>query len=184
LRIIQDHSVRLGRLTDDLLKLSRIEAGKKELDLRPLDVSELLESCAETSRFKVEEKRLTLEVVKSADMPPVLGDERALGEVLQNLLDNAIQYTPAGGRITMSATRAAGRIKIAVTDTGVGIAQAHIDRIFERFYRVDPARSREVGGTGLGLAIAKHLVEAQGGEIAVESTVGLGSTFFVYMPIG
>jgi signal transduction histidine kinase len=174
--------VRLGRLTDDLLKLSRIEAGKNELDLRPLDVFDLLESCAETARFKAEAKNLTLEVVRSGGVPSVLGDERALGEVLQNLLDNAVQYTPRGGRITMSASDAKGRVKIAVSDTGVGIAQAHLDRIFERFYRVDPARSREVGGTGLGLAIAKHLVEAQGGDIGVDSTVGLGSCFFVHMP--
>ncbi len=182
LEIVRDHAARLGRLTDDLLKLSQIEAGKLDLDLRPVAVADLIESCVETTKLKAAQKQLGLVVDCPADLPSIRGDSNRLGEVLQNLLDNAVQYTPAGGRITVRAARPEGQVVISVSDTGIGIPQADQERIFERFYRVDAARSREVGGTGLGLSIARHLVEAHGGRITVESEVGRGSTFSVYLP--
>jgi signal transduction histidine kinase len=115
-------------------------------------------------------------------LPRVNGDRQWLREVLQNLLDNAIHYTPAGGRITVGAEPLNGEVRITVLDTGVGIDQTELERIFERFYRTEVARSLEAGGTGLGLAIAKHLVEVQHGRIEVESHFGQGSTFSVFMP--
>ncbi|MGH9777127.1 MAG: two-component system histidine kinase PnpS [Candidatus Acidiferrales bacterium] len=182
LEIIRDHAARLGRLTDDLLKLSQMEAGKLELDLRPVVVADLIDSCLETAQLKAGQKQLAVVVESSPSLPPVRGDSVRLREVLQNLLDNAVQYTPAGGRITVRAAASDGGIVISVADTGIGIPQADQERIFERFYRVDAARSREVGGTGLGLSIARHLVEAHGGRITVESEVGRGSTFSVFLP--
>ena len=183
LEIIRDHARRLARLTDDLLKLSLIEAGKLDLEFRPVTVAELIDSCVETARLKAEEKQQTLLVECPAGLPPVRGDFRRLQDVLQNLLDNAVQYTPAGGRITVRAQAANGTVMITVSDTGIGIPLADQARIFERFYRVDAARSRAVGGTGLGLAISRHIVEAHGGRIWVESAVGQGSDFHFALPI-
>jgi len=180
--IIRDHSARLGRLTDDLLKLSLIEAGKLELDFRRVEVAGLIESCVETTRLKAEQKRLALTVECPAGLPQVRGDARRLAEVLQNILDNAVQYTSAGGKISVRARAEDRLVSIAVSDTGIGIPRDEQQRIFERFYRVDAARSREAGGTGLGLSIARHLVEAHGGRIEVESEVGRGSTFCVVLP--
>jgi two-component system phosphate regulon sensor histidine kinase PhoR len=182
LGIIRDHAARLARLTDDLLELSQAEAGRLELEMQPLSVSGLIEACLDTTRLKGREKNLTLAADCPSDLPLVRGDQARLREALQNLLDNAVQYTPPGGRVTVRAARVDGQVSIAVTDTGIGIPQADQERIFERFYRVDAARSREVGGTGLGLSIAKHLVEAHGGRIRVESEVGRGSTFTLLLP--
>ncbi len=180
--IIRDHSARLDRLTDDLLKLSLIEAGKLELDFSAVNVAALVESCVDTARFRSAQKQLTVSVECPANLPQVRGDARRLAEVLQNILDNAVQYTPAGGRISIHASVEDRQIRIAVSDTGIGIPRDDQQRIFERFYRVDAARSREAGGTGLGLSIAKHLVEAHGGRIEVESEVGHGSTFSIILP--
>ena len=183
LEIIRDHAMRLGRLTDDLLKLSLIEAGKLELDIQPIALADLVAACVETSRFQANQKQLVLEVECPSQLPRVEGDSGRLREVLQNLLDNAVQYTPAGGRILVSAALQDQRMVITVADTGIGIPEAEQGRIFERFYRVDAARSREAGGTGLGLAIAKHIVEAYGGRIWVESAVGRGSSFHFSIPL-
>jgi signal transduction histidine kinase len=116
-------------------------------------------------------------------LPDVAADNRRLQEVLQNLLDNAIQYTLPGGKIVLSAETRGDEVIFTVADTGIGIPQADQPRIFERFYRVDVARSREAGGTGLGLSISKHLIEAQGGRIWVESEVGVGSKFHFAVPV-
>ncbi len=183
LEIILGHARRLARLTDDLLKLSQIEAESLELDFRPVPVSELVSGCLDTARFRAEQKKLTLGVECPSDLPRALGDRGRLTEVLQNLLDNAIQYTPDGGRITVRARAEDHGIIFSVSDTGIGIPRTDQERIFERFYRVDAARSREVGGTGLGLCIAKHIVEAHGGRIWVESTVGQGSDFYFSVPV-
>jgi two-component system phosphate regulon sensor histidine kinase PhoR len=183
LDIIKSHAERLGRLTDDLLKLARIEAGKMEIEPRPLSVAELVAPCLEIARAKAKSKRLTFKEAYPEDLPLVSGDNDALGEVIQNLLDNAIQYTPAGGRITISARATGEEVSISVSDTGIGIPRDDQERIFERFFRVDAARSKEVGGTGLGLAIAKHLVELNGGRIEVQSELGKGSTFTVFLPV-
>jgi len=181
--IIRDHARRLARLTDDLLKLSLIEAGRLELEFQPVAVGELIRACVETTRLRAEQKQQSLQVECPADLPSARGDPRRLQEVLQNLLDNAVQYTSPGGRIAVRARAAEGAVVITVSDTGIGIPQADQARIFERFYRVDAARSREVEGTGLGLAIARHIVEAHGGRIWVESTVGQGSDFHFSLPV-
>jgi two-component system phosphate regulon sensor histidine kinase PhoR len=183
LEIIRNHAARLARLTDELLKLARIEAGKLELDFRPVGLPELIEGCVETVSWKANSKQLSLQVEVPPEMPMVLGDASLLREVLQNLLDNAVQYTPAGGQIQVSATTDAREAVVAVTDTGIGIPLLDQERIFERFYRVDAARSREAGGTGLGLSIAKHIIDAHGGRLWVESEVGRGSKFSFSVPL-
>ncbi len=182
-RIIHEHALRLGRLTEDLLKLARIEAGQLSLETGPVDISLVIDPCVETTRLEVERKGIALDAGRAPDLPPVQGDVRLLQEVVQNLLDNAVRYTPAGGRIQVHAEAAGGKMLLSVSDTGIGIPRADQHRVFERFYRADAARSRESGGTGLGLAIAKHLVEAHGGRIRVESELGRGSTFTVSLPL-
>ncbi|MGB7022715.1 MAG: ATP-binding protein [Candidatus Acidiferrales bacterium] len=181
--IIRNHAARLSRLTDDLLKLSRIEAGKLDMDFQAVDLEVLIGAAVESARGAAKKNRLSLAVASVKGIPPILGDASLLREVMRNLLDNAIQYTPAGGSINVSAVSRQGFMVITVADTGIGIPQADQVRIFERFYRVDAARSREVGGTGLGLAIAKHIVEAHGGQIWVESTVAEGSQFHFSLPV-
>ncbi len=183
LEIILDHSRRLARLTDDLLRLSKMDADRLDLEIQRLGVAHFVESCVETAQRPAAEKDLRISVNLQERLPDIAADRRRLAEVLQNLLDNAIQYTSPGGQIMLSASADAGEVKFTVSDTGIGIPQADQPRIFERFYRVDVARSREVGGTGLGLAIAKHLVEAHGGRIWVESEVGQGSQFYFTVPI-
>jgi two-component system, OmpR family, phosphate regulon sensor histidine kinase PhoR len=181
--IIRDHAARLARLTEDLLKLSRIEAGKLEIELRPISVRVVIDACADTVRLKVNEKRQTLTVLVDEPSPVAMADSHALADVLRNLLDNAIQYTPDDGNIEIRVSAAADEVWIAVRDDGIGIPSTSHDRIFERFYRVDAARSRKVGGTGLGLSISRHLVEAMGGRIKLESQLGKGSTFTVCLPL-
>ena len=126
---------------------------------------------------RAEQKRITLRSELPADSRAVRADRRALELVFGNLLDNAIKYCPANAHVTVSASHAGDKVRVSVADSGPGIEPQHLPRLFERFYRVDAGRSRELGGTGLGLAIVKHLVEAMGGSIAVESTVGAGTTF-------
>jgi two-component system phosphate regulon sensor histidine kinase PhoR len=186
LGIILEHSRRLARLTDDLLKLSSMDADRLELEIRRVSVNELIESCLETSQHRAAEKEIEVELAQPervAELPDIAGDRRRLAEILQNLLDNATQYTLAGGRITVSAEVRDADVVFTVSDTGIGIPKSDQSRIFERFYRVDAARSREAGGTGLGLAIAKHLVEVHGGRIWVESEIGQGSRFHFSVPI-
>jgi len=180
--IIREHAGRLARLTDDLLKLSRIEAGRLDLEFRPVRVQALVNSCIETARFKAEARGLRINVELPEGLPPVRADGAQVGEVLQNLLDNAVQYTPAGGQIDVSARSNGKEVTFTVADTGIGIPESDLERIFERFYRVDAARSREAGGTGLGLAIARHIVDAHSGRIWVESAVGQGSRFHFSVP--
>jgi two-component system phosphate regulon sensor histidine kinase PhoR len=180
--IIRDHATRLARLTEDLLELSRIEAGELKLEFQPVSVQQLVDSCVETVSLKAGAKQLELKVSVPEGLPDVRGDANRLQEVLQNLLDNAVQYTPPGGSIEVSAANSNKQIVITVADTGIGIPQAEQSRIFERFYRVDAARSREAGGTGLGLSIARHIVEVHAGRLWVESTVGEGSRFHFSIP--
>ena len=183
LEIIRDHASRLARLTDDLLKLARIEAGKLEVEFRRVDIVEQIERCLETTSLKAGRKQIALETQVPPVPPLVRGDAGLLREVLQNLLDNAVQYTSPGGRIQVLVTAGPREVVVTVADTGIGIPLADQERIFERFYRVDAARSREAGGTGLGLSIAKHIVEAHGGHLRVESEVGAGSRFSFSVPL-
>ena len=183
--IIREHSVRLARLTEDLLTLSRIEAGKLELSFQAVTVADLVEQCAETTGLKASQKNIAFTMEIRENLPAVRGDVQRLGEVLQNLLDNAVQYTNSGGKVTLAVDVAPGakELAIAVRDTGIGIPRHELERIFERFYRVDAARSREAGGTGLGLSIARHLAEAHGGRLEVQSEAGKGSTFTLFVPL-
>jgi two-component system phosphate regulon sensor histidine kinase PhoR len=183
LEIILEHSRRLARLTEDLLVLSKMDAERLELEIRRLSVSQLIESCLETAQRRAAEKDLRISVNAPQRLPDIAGDRRRLAEVLQNLLDNAIQYTLPGGQIVLSAEEGDAEVVVTVSDTGIGIPRADQPRIFERFYRVDVARSREAGGTGLGLAIAKHLVEVHGGRLWVDSEVGQGSQFHFSVPL-
>ncbi|MGB8523723.1 MAG: ATP-binding protein, partial [Candidatus Acidiferrales bacterium] len=183
LEIIREHAARLARVTDDLLKLARIEAGKLELEFLPVGIQELIQGCAETTLLKASRKQISFSMEVPSGLPAVRGDASLLHDVLQNLLDNAIQYTPRGGRVVVGAAAGPHEVTITISDSGIGIPLADQERIFERFYRVDAARSREAGGTGLGLSIAKHIVEAHGGRLWVESAVGQGSKFSFSIPL-
>jgi two-component system phosphate regulon sensor histidine kinase PhoR len=182
LEIIVEHSRRLARLTEDLLKLSKMDADRLELEIRRVSVSQLIESCIETAQHRATEKEIAISV-KPISVPDIAGDRRRLAEVLQNLLDNALQYTLSRGEIVVSAEARDGEVVFTVADTGIGIPKADQSRIFERFYRVDAARSRELGGTGLGLSIAKHIAEVHGGRIWVDSEIGRGSRFHFTVPV-
>ena len=181
--IIHRQSERLSELVEDLLELSRIESREVQLEREPVALATAARRALDTVRPKAEGKRQQLWL----DVPPGLtarGDARAVEQVLLNLLDNAVKYTPAGGRVELLARAEgpAGACVVRVRDTGVGLEAKHLARIFERFYRVDKGRSRDMGGTGLGLSIVKHLVGAMGGEVRVESAPGAGSTFTVVLP--
>jgi len=171
-------ALRLSRIVSDLLDLSRLEA--ERLEVRP----QSLDRIAREEVERLEERAREAGVELSADLAPapVSGDDGGLRLLVRNLLDNAIRYTPRGGEVRLSVQERDGAVELAVTDTGVGIPRRDIPRIFERFYRVDRARSRDTGGTGLGLAIARHVAEQHGGRIAVESELGRGSTFRVELP--
>lgn len=182
--IIGSHAARLARLSNDLLRLSQIEAGQMNADFQAVDMKSLLAGGVEAAQSAAANKGLTVVLPNtSVSLPSVRGDANLLRDVLRNLLDNAIQYTPAGGRVEVKASSDSSFVVVTVSDTGIGIPRSDQPRIFERFYRVDVARSREVGGTGLGLSIAKHVVEAHGGKIWVESDIGEGSRFHFSVPV-
>jgi two-component system phosphate regulon sensor histidine kinase PhoR len=180
--VIYRHAGRLQVLIEDLLDLSSIEQGLARVALGPVPLEEVVTQAASILRPALARKRQELVL----DLPPGLPSPRAdrdrLSQVLINLMDNAVKFTPEGGRITVSAGAAGAEIVVSVRDSGVGIAPEELGRIFERFYRVDPSRERGEGGTGLGLAIAKHLTLAMGGRIEVESAPGAGTTFRVSLP--
>jgi two-component system phosphate regulon sensor histidine kinase PhoR len=172
------HADRLNVLLSDLIEISRIESGEMKMSFRYFVINEFVRSVTDEMRPSAERKGLSLSVVSEVDpVTKVYGDKERLKQVLVNLIDNAIKYTDTGGAITCTVTEVRNMCQIFVEDTGCGIPDEHHARIFERFYRVDRDRSREVGGTGLGLAIAKHIVEAHEGTISVRSVVGKGSTF-------
>jgi two-component system phosphate regulon sensor histidine kinase PhoR len=181
--MIDRNAQRLGTLVEDLLDLSRIESQGYKPDLQTLPLKAIAEQVTGLLRAKVDEKRqhLTLEVPD--DGLAVQADRRALEQVLTNLVENAVKYCPAGSSITVRARTAGDRARIEVLDTGPGIEPRHQPRLFERFYRVDGGRSRDMGGTGLGLSIVKHLVEAMRGAVGVESTPGRGSLFWFTLPL-
>jgi two-component system phosphate regulon sensor histidine kinase PhoR len=182
LGIIQKHTDQLNALLSDLLQLSTIESGQYQWRRGAVSVSDLIGKAVHLLRPLAEKKGQAISTRPVEGVGSVTGDADKLTEVLINLIDNAIKYTPEGGRITVEARQTESAVEIAVGDTGLGIPFKEIPRIFERFYRVDRARSREVGGTGLGLSIVKHIVEAHGGKVSVESRVGKGSRFVVTLP--
>jgi two-component system, OmpR family, phosphate regulon sensor histidine kinase PhoR len=172
------HAERLNTLLGDLINISQIESGEMKLSFRYFRVKEFLGAVVSDFQPVAERHQVHLSVNSqlSSDVD-VFGDKERLLVALGNLIENAIKYNKPGGDVVVSSVPDVGRIRITVSDTGVGVAQEHLPRIFERFYRVDKNRSRDVGGTGLGLAIAKHIVEAHGSSVHVESEVGKGSTF-------
>jgi two-component system phosphate regulon sensor histidine kinase PhoR len=189
LTIIERNSERLSRLTEDLLTLSDLESGKVRLVLQAVKPLQLIKRVLEVFWDQAAKKKIKLEQEVSADLPPLLGDPDRLQQLLINLVDNALKYTPAGGKITLRASvvdhdhEASRQIEITVTDTGTGIPEKDLPRLTERFYRVDKARSRDLGGTGLGLAIVKHIVQAHKGELKIASVVNQGTSVRVRLPI-
>ena len=175
---------RLHDLIQDLLSLARIESGNLALQMKSIALGRAITDCVERHHARAESKTITVIERPPADGLEVMvgADADALRQVLDNLVDNAIKYTPNGGRITVRWSAAGDTAIFEVEDTGVGIPQEDLPRVFERFYRVDKARSRAVGGTGLGLSIVKHLVQAMKGQIRVASTLGKGTTFRVSLP--
>ncbi len=177
LRIIDKHSTRMSHLIEDLLILSRIESHQMPMVTEPLDIAELVISVAEGLKKQGDDKGIDISIDGGSDIPKVLGDKVRLEQVVVNLLDNAIKYTPAGGKVFVTVARDSAEVRVDVKDTGIGIPAMDIARIFERFYRVDKARSRELGGTGLGLAIVKHIIQGLGGRVWVDSKPAKGSVF-------
>ena len=182
---VSHESDRLGELIHDLLSLAKIESGQLALELQAIPLDRAIIDCIERHQARAEIKTLTMIERPPKEGPPdvpALADPDALRQILDNLVDNAIKYTPNGGRITVRWHGGGSTVSFEVVDTGVGIPERDLPRIFERFYRVDKARSREVGGTGLGLSIVKHLAQAMKGQVRVSSLVGQGTTFKVTLP--
>jgi two-component system OmpR family sensor kinase len=182
LRDVNSEAERLGHLISDLLALARTDENPELLEREPVRLDLLAADVAATMEPLATERDITLEVVAHGTAT-VLGDEVRLIQVIMNLIDNAITYTNAGGNVKLEVEVHDNNAYLTVRDTGIGIAAEHLEHIFERFYRVDPARSRAAGGTGLGLAIVEQIVHAHGGKIAVESKPGQGTTFTVALPL-
>jgi two-component system phosphate regulon sensor histidine kinase PhoR len=180
--IIDRNAQRLQSLLEDMLELSKLESNEFKLKRDRVELARVVPIVLALFRERAEKKGVRL----GAELPPkqtaVEGDARALEHVLSNLVDNAVKYCPSGTKVIVSAAEEDDRVKLVVSDSGPGIPAEHLPRVFERFYRVDAGRSRDVGGTGLGLSIVKHMVEAMRGRVAVESEVGRGSTFTVSLP--
>ncbi|MGN6671850.1 MAG: HAMP domain-containing sensor histidine kinase, partial [Thermomicrobiales bacterium] len=182
LTLIAGETERLNALIDDLFELARLEAGAVHLDCAPISAPALLNETVARMMPQAERKGVTLTADVPDNLPLILADAQQLSRVLLNLVQNAIRHTPPGGRVQLRACRRDGALLLTVEDTGEGIAPADLPRVFDRFYRGDPARSREAG-SGLGLAIARGLVEAHGGHIWVESTPGQGACFAFTIPL-
>lgn len=181
LEIIRKNATRMSRLTEDLLTLARVESGEQRFAMQPVMPGELLQEAVQSFREVARAQNIELEVEDHAAVP-VSADAEAIHQVFSNLVDNALKYAASGGRIVLGAQPSARGIEFYVRDFGPGIPSEHLPRLFERFYRVDKARSRESGGTGLGLAIAKHIVLAHSGTIRAESELNHGSTFLFILP--
>ncbi|HEY0736515.1 MAG TPA: ATP-binding protein [Herpetosiphonaceae bacterium] len=199
---IADELESMTHLVDELRELSQIESGRLVMSMRPTALDTIIERAITRLRAQAEHRKLKLSIAPHPELPPALMDGERIGQVLLNLLNNALKFTPAGGAITVTvepvnaeqqnAQRVSCELQqtgleqallIRVQDTGIGIPASEVDRVFERFYKVDRARTRNSGGTGLGLAIAKHLIEGHGGRIWVESKEGAGSTFSFLLPV-
>jgi two-component system, OmpR family, phosphate regulon sensor histidine kinase PhoR len=184
LKQIDEQAERLNQLILDLLSLARLESGQEVFDHQPLEVVPVLEACVEALRGRAAAKHLDLTFDPDGvdERTMILADEEAVRQIADNLIDNAIKYTPENGSVDVRCALLGDTVAFDVSDTGIGIPREDLPRIFERFYRVDKARSRELGGTGLGLSIVKHLVQSIGGWIDVSSRVGSGSKFTVHVP--
>jgi heavy metal sensor kinase len=182
LTVILDESRRLSRLVDDLLNLARADAGNVQLQLREFYFGDLLRDCCRSVQAMAAARGVAVEC-QSPEDAPYRGDEELLHRLAMNLLDNAIRHTPSGGRVGIALESGDAQLRIRVVDTGTGIAPEALPHLFDRFYRGDPARSRQDGGFGLGLAIVKWVAESHGGTVEVSSQPGAGSTFTVTLPI-
>lgn len=182
LKIIYTDIDRLARLIDDLLNLSRIESGKFKMNLQLCAIAPIIKGVVSRLNKQARDKSITIKTNIPEKLDSLLIDETRIAQVLFNLIDNAIKYIPEKGNIIISVNEKDGFIQINIADTGSGIAQEHIPRLFERFYRVDKSRSQELGGTGLGLAIVKHIIQAHQGEVFVQSILGQGSVFSFTLP--
>jgi two-component system phosphate regulon sensor histidine kinase PhoR len=188
LEIIRKNAARMSRLTEDLLTLARVESGETRFDTEPVPPIELLHDAEESFREIARSQGVDLKIMEGAEgskveaLPAVSADREAIHQVFSNLIDNAMKYGRSGGRIVLGARPAQRGIEFYVQDFGAGISSEHLPRLFERFYRVDKARSRESGGTGLGLAIAKHIMLAHSGSIRAESELNHGCTFLFTLP--
>jgi two-component system sensor histidine kinase SenX3 len=179
---MRQEAQRLTSLVQDLITLSRIQAVEPVPDPRPVDLGAVVAEAVDRCRMKANARRITLATVGTRGLV-VLGDEDLLVTALRNLLENAVAYSPERTRVVISMKRADGSAELSVADQGIGIPERDLERIFERFYRVDPARSRATGGTGLGLAIVKHVMAAHNGKVTVRSVEGTGSTFTLSIPL-
>jgi len=179
---IHGHADRLAALIGDLLSLSELEASGYRLEMAEVALPATLRQVCSLLEGKAVGKQILVNNNVSAALPAISGNQQRLEQVFFNLLDNALTYTPSGGSVTISAVATAAAVTVRVQDTGPGISPEHLSRLFERFYRVDPSRSREQGGTGLGLAIVKHIIQLHNGTIGVESIPGAGATFVVTLP--
>jgi len=184
LAIMERHSQRLGLLVDDLLSLARLESSNANLELSAVRVEELFNNVVRDWKEKLAAKNLKVIVDLSPDARTIRADEMRLQEVLHNLLDNAVKYSHEHGEVRLRTALQGLEMVLTVADNGMGITKDDLPRIFERFYRADKARSRELGGTGLGLAIVKHIAQLHGGRVEAESELGHGTTIRVVLPVG
>jgi two-component system phosphate regulon sensor histidine kinase PhoR len=182
LTVIANHAERLSLIVEDLLSLSQIESNDFKPSLQPVSLKRLAERIVGIISDMTRKKLITLTLNIPEDIPKILADELLLEQAMLNLIDNAVKYTRGGGTVTLSAQSKGNEVEVSVSDTGIGIASEHLPRIFERFYRVDKGRSREMGGTGLGLSIVKNIIEKHGGRVWAESELNEGSTFFFTIP--
>jgi two-component system phosphate regulon sensor histidine kinase PhoR len=183
LGVMERHSQRLDAIVNDLLTLAQLEARTTELERAPIHLEQLLGDVVRDWEKRFAEKRLNVHVDLAANLPKLAADEERLQEILYNLLDNAVKYTPQGGEIRLRVEQRDHEIAMSISDNGIGIPKEDVSRIFERFYRADKARSRELGGTGLGLSIVKHIAQLHGGRVEAESEVGKGTTIRVVLPV-
>jgi two-component system phosphate regulon sensor histidine kinase PhoR len=182
LSIMERHSKRLERLVGDLLSLAELESSRAELELNFVRIDELFNNLIRDWKEKLSAKNLEVIIDLPSEALTLHADGTRLEEVLHNLLDNAVKFSPENGQIRLRATRCDSNMVLSVADNGIGISKEHLPRIFERFYRADKARSRELGGTGLGLAIVKHIAQLHGGWVEAESELGRGTTIRVVLP--
>ena len=180
--VMKRHSDRLNLLVNDLLSLARLESKEANLQLAEIKLRDFLEGVTRDWKKRLAGKSLRLELEVPDNFPTLRADERRLEEVVHNLLDNAVKYSPQNGRILIQASAPNQEVVLSVCDAGVGIAAGELPRIFERFYRADRARSRELGGTGLGLSIVKHIAQLHGGRVEAESVAGQGTMIRVILP--
>jgi two-component system sensor histidine kinase ResE len=186
LQVIKNNADRLHMLVNDLLDISRIETGKTGLDLRPLDVPQIIAQVVDGhlhGRIQHEARSLNVTTEIAPSLPLVNADHARITQVLTNLMDNALNYTPDNGQITVLAKATHSYVHISVKDSGIGISKDNQEKIFDRFYRAEDSEVQRVPGTGLGLAIVRSLIEMHGGRLKVESELGKGSTFTFNLPV-